>query len=133
MTPASPLAARVRPTDQRLSFYAHVCLLPLVCLLPAQGNLGEFWEAKELALLLYAKAMTVACADREGLAATFQAAKSAGANDGEMLEINQVVGYCNYANRTLNGLGVSLAGDTVGFYKEGATESEGGQRGAEKL
>lgn len=58
---------------------------------------------------------------------TFQAARAAGVEDGELLEVNQVTGYCNYANRCLNGLGVSLAGDTVGFYKEGDEEAVGAQ------
>ena len=40
-----------------------------------------------------------------------------GINDGEILEVNQVVAYFNYSNRLLNGLGVSTAGDVVGYYK----------------
>ena len=47
-----------------------------------------------------------------------QAPESAGATDGEILEVNQVCAYFCYSNRTINGLGVTLAGDTVGFYKE---------------
>ena len=45
------------------------------------------------------------------------ALKEAGAGDGEILELNQIVGYFNYVNRLLNGLGVTTSGDTVGFYK----------------
>jgi len=40
-----------------------------------------------------------------------------GINDGEILEVNQVVAYFNYSNRLLNGLGVSTTGDVVGYYK----------------
>ena len=68
-----------------------------------EGRPEEIWSGSELALLQYAQALTVACGDREGLAARFQAARAAGVGDGELLEINQVVAYCNYANRTLNG------------------------------
>lgn len=35
--------------------------------------------------------------------------------DGEILEINQVVSYFNYANRTVLGLGVSTKGDIIGL------------------
>ena len=38
-----------------------------------------------------------------------------GYDDGEILEINQVVGYFNYANRTVSGLGVSTKGDVLGL------------------
>jgi alkylhydroperoxidase family enzyme len=40
-----------------------------------------------------------------------------GWTDGEILEINQVICYFNYANRLLNGLGVTTDGDVVGYYK----------------
>ena len=42
--------------------------------------------------------------------------RSAGFNDGEILEVNQIVGYFNYVNRLLNGLGVTTENDTVGYY-----------------
>ena len=35
--------------------------------------------------------------------------------DGEILEINQVAAYFNYANRTVLGLGVSINGDDIGL------------------
>ena len=38
-----------------------------------------------------------------------------GITDGEVLEINQVVSYFNYANRTVLGLGVSTEGDILGL------------------
>ena len=40
-----------------------------------------------------------------------------GVDDGQILELNQIIGYFNYVNRLLNGLGVTTSGDTVGFYK----------------
>ena len=41
--------------------------------------------------------------------------RDVGWTDGEILEINQVAAYFNYANRTVLGLGVSLEGDEVGL------------------
>ena len=41
--------------------------------------------------------------------------KEKGITDGEILEINQVVSYFNYANRTVLGLGVSTEGDILGL------------------
>ena len=41
--------------------------------------------------------------------------RSAGFSDGEILEINQVVAYFGYANRTVLGLGGSIYGDVIGL------------------
>ena len=43
--------------------------------------------------------------------------KEAGICDGEILEVNQIVSYFNYVNRTINGLGVTTKGDKVGYYR----------------
>ncbi|MEQ6124799.1 peroxidase-related enzyme [Pseudotenacibaculum sp. MALMAid0570] len=43
------------------------------------------------------------------------ALRELGLTDGEILEINQVVSYFNYANRTVLGLGVSTKGDILGL------------------
>ena len=45
-----------------------------------------------------------------------EAMRRAGLDDGEILEVNQVCCYFNYVNRQLNGLGVTLEGDTLGYY-----------------
>lgn len=73
-------------------------------------------DGAQLAALLYAERLTlhpgkIAQADVEAL-------RTAGWSDGEILEINQIVGYFNYVNRLLNGLGVTTDGDVVGYYKE---------------
>ena len=72
------------------------------------------FDGKELAFLRYARKLTLSAGEmvREGA----QALHDAGASDGEILEVNQVVCYFNYVNRLLNGLGVSLEGDKIGFY-----------------
>jgi len=38
-----------------------------------------------------------------------------GVDDGQILEINQVISYFNYANRTVLGLGVNIEGDILGL------------------
>ena len=38
-----------------------------------------------------------------------------GWDDGQILEINQVAAYFNYANRTVLGLGVNTEGDIIGL------------------
>ena len=74
------------------------------------------FSGKELALMRYTEKLTISPGKVE--AADLEAAKSAGATDGEILEVNQVCAYFCYSNRTINGLGVTLAGDKVGYYKE---------------
>lgn len=75
---------------------------------------GEAFDGKALALLLYAEKLTVNPGDmvREDVAAL----TDAGVDDGEILEANQIIGYFNYVNRCLNGLGVTTEGDIVGYY-----------------
>jgi uncharacterized peroxidase-related enzyme len=72
------------------------------------------FAGKELALLRYAAKLTRAPGAFER--ADVEACRAAGADDGEILEVNQVCAYFNYSNRLLNGLGVDTEGDTVGYY-----------------
>ena len=44
-----------------------------------------------------------------------KALRSVGFEDGEILEINQVTAYFNYANRTVLGLGCDTDGDIIGL------------------
>lgn len=69
--------------------------------------------AAELAALDYAADLTQLPA--EMTAGHVMALRAAGWSDGEILEINQVAAYFNYANRTVLGLGVSMAGDDIGL------------------
>jgi uncharacterized protein YciW len=41
--------------------------------------------------------------------------RSAGFDDGEILELNQVTAYFAYANRTVLGLGIDTDGDIIGL------------------
>ncbi len=46
---------------------------------------------------------------------TIDALKKSGYTEGEILEINQVVSYFNYVNRSVVGLGVNIEGDILGL------------------
>lgn len=70
-------------------------------------------SAAEKLAMDYARALTLAPADVcEDVVAGLRAS---GYSDGEILEINQVTSYFNYANRTVLGLGCSTAGDVLGL------------------
>ncbi len=75
------------------------------------------FAGRELAFLRYARALTLAPQDIGEEAV--RKMREAGADDGEILEVNQVCCYFNYVNRLLNGLGVTLEGDKVGYYGSG--------------
>lgn len=80
------------------------------------------FTGKELALIKYAQTLTRA--PGEITRAAVDTCRAEGADDGEILEVNQVCAYFNYSNRVLNGLGVDTEGDTVGYYpnkKDGST------------
>ncbi len=68
------------------------------------------------AMLHYAGKLTLYPGDM--VEADVVALREAGVDDGCILEVNQICCYFNYANRLLNGLGVTLEGDTIGFYVE---------------
>ena len=70
------------------------------------------FTGKDLALLRYARQLTLTPGHIEQ--GDVERLRSAGATDGEILEANQVVAYFNYANRVLNGLGVTTEGDVLG-------------------
>jgi len=72
------------------------------------------FDGKELALLTYAAKLTTQVADMQE--ADVDALRTAGCDDGEILEVNQVIAYFNYSNRLLNGLGVTTQGDAIGYY-----------------
>jgi uncharacterized peroxidase-related enzyme len=74
--------------------------------------LGSF-EPRERAMLAYARALTL---DPGGVTeADLEPMRAAGLTDGEILEVNQVVAYFAYANRTVSGLGVTTHGDVLGL------------------
>lgn len=72
------------------------------------------FAGKELALLRYAAKLTRHVGRM--VRSDYEVLKLAGANDGEILEVNQVCAYFNYSNRLLNGLGCTTDDDVVGYY-----------------
>ena len=74
----------------------------------------DAFEGPELALLCYAEKLTLSPANM--IQADVTVLKTAGIDDGQILEANQIICYFNYVNRSLNGLGVSTDGDVVGYY-----------------
>ena len=70
-------------------------------------------ERKEISALKYAQSLT----ENPGNVTKdeFESLLKEGFSHGEILEINQVVSYFNYANRTVLGLGCSTDGDILGL------------------
>lgn len=68
---------------------------------------------REKAALRYAERLTRDPAEMREM--EVEALRLAGWEDGEILEINQVVAYFAYANRTVLGLGCSTAGEVLGL------------------
>ena len=76
----------------------------------------KVFEGECLAMLEYAGKLTLNPGDM--IEKDVEKLRNHGIDDGKILELNQIVGYFNYVNRLLNGLGVKTTGDTVGFYKD---------------
>ena len=72
------------------------------------------FNEKEIAILHYSKKLTCHVGNLKKVDVI--KLKQAGCDDGEILEVNQVAAYFNYSNRVLDGLGVSLDGDKIGYY-----------------
>jgi uncharacterized peroxidase-related enzyme len=70
-------------------------------------------EKKHIEGLKYAKKLTLTPVEMKE--EDLQKLRSEGLSDGEILEINQVTSYFNYANRTVLGLGVNTKGDILGL------------------
>lgn len=90
------------------------------------GRLEDAFDGKELALLRYTRKLTLDPGAMEE--ADVLACRAAGAEDGEILEVNQTCGYFNYVSRHLNGLGVTLKGDSIGYYGYDDEPGEGDDR-----
>ncbi len=76
----------------------------------------KVFAGRDLAILRYARALTL---DVQGIDRTLvDVMRAEGCDDGQILEVNQVCSYFNYANRLLNGLGVSTEGDIIGYYPD---------------
>jgi len=87
---------------------------------------GAF-EAREAAILRYAERLTLAPA--EMVEADVERLREAGLDDGEILEVNQVVAYFAYANRTVQGLGVTTHGDVLGLAPPDSDDAQAWRHG----
>lgn len=74
---------------------------------------ADVFSAREMAAIRYARTLTMTPSELEPL--SIDELRGAGFDDGEILEINQVVSYFAYANRTVLGLGVNIHGETLGL------------------
>ncbi|MBE0635891.1 peroxidase-related enzyme [Candidatus Bipolaricaulota bacterium] len=85
-------------------------------------DLSSAFSAQEVAAIEYTRMLTklpysLTQDDIESM-------RIAGWPDDQILEINQVVAYFNYANRTVLGLGVSTDGDVLGLSPNEANDPE---------
>jgi uncharacterized peroxidase-related enzyme len=71
------------------------------------------FDRREAAILSYARELT--CSPGSVRESAIEEMREAGLSDGEILEVNQVVSYFAYANRTVLGLGVTTHGDVLGL------------------
>ncbi len=84
-----------------------------VCAALEANDPAAAFSGRELAGLIYAQRLSQDAAScTEG---DIDALRSAGFEDGEILEINQVAAYFAYANRTVLGLGINTDGDIIGL------------------
>ena len=79
-------------------------------------DLTPVFTGRDLAVMRYAEKLTLTPGEIEK--SDVDALKEAGMDDGQILEANQIIGYFNYVNRHLNGLGVTTDGDVVGYYAD---------------
>ena len=80
------------------------------------------FSGKELALMNYAERLTLQPTKaNEDWVLDLQ---KAGLDDGEILEVNQVISYFAYANRMVVGLGINTDGDVIGL-SPGDMDDEG--------
>lgn len=71
------------------------------------------FDKKHAKLLKYARFLTIS--PSEITEHIIEKLHKLGVTDGEILEVNQVTAYFNYANRTVLGLGVNTDGDIIGL------------------
>jgi len=76
-------------------------------------DLSQAFDGKDLAGLEYGGKLTTNAASvtKEDI----ENMRSAGFDDGQILEINQVTAYFAYANRMVLGLGINTEGDIIGL------------------
>ncbi|MFD0962449.1 peroxidase-related enzyme [Pseudofulvibacter geojedonensis] len=78
-----------------------------------EDNLSSVLNNKQLHLANYTKKLTFEPYNIQK--SDIEMYQQAGIDDGELLEINQVVSYFNYVNRTVLGLGVNTNNEVLGL------------------
>lgn len=78
-----------------------------------EDRMEKSFAGSELAGIQYAKKLTLH--HRDMLESDIEELRKVGFDDGKILEVNQVVSYFNYVNRTVLGLGVNTEGDIIGL------------------
>lgn len=78
-----------------------------------QDKLDRFFEKKYFEGCRYAKELTLS--QHNITEQHIINLRNVGFSDGEVLEINQVISYFNYVNRSVVGLGVNTQGDILGL------------------
>ena len=86
------------------------------------GSFDTVFDAAQIAALHYTRTLTLAAHDQSLLLTNVLSMRAAGLDDGCILEVNQVVAYFNYANRTVLGLGVTTTGDVLGLSPNSAAD-----------
>jgi len=86
------------------------------------GEVDAVFDARMKAVLSYAEALTLRPAEMRP--SWLAAMRAAGMTDGEILEVNQVVAYFAYANRTALGLGVTTEGEVLGLSPGDTTDPD---------
>lgn len=86
------------------------------------GVLDEVFSPREQAAVRYATKLTrspASVAEKD-----VRRMRDAGFDNGEILEVNQVVAYFAYANRTVLGLGITTEGDLLGLSPGGSGDPD---------
>jgi len=86
---------------------------------------GRHLTPRERAMLAYAKKLTLEPSEMRKT--DLAAMRALGMSDEAILDLNQVVAYFGYVNRTVLGLGVSVDGEKLGLHP-GEDEGELGHR-----
>lgn len=77
------------------------------------NNLENYFDTKFMEGCVYAHKLTLTF--NEITESDIINLRKVGFSDGEILEINQVISYFNYVNRTVIGLGIDTEGDILGL------------------
>lgn len=80
------------------------------------------FDENQVLMLKYAEKLTLRAVSIQEH--DIQMLRKAGYDDGEILEVNQVTAYFNYANRMVLGLGISIEGEVLGLSPNDSNNSD---------